>query len=128
MEKGRFRGDLYFRLNALQIMIPPLRERKEDILLLFKEFMKEDYLRVGRREKELLENYQWPGNVRELENCALYYKTLGKLPEQFKDKGNFDKGVSDEDLQYRFKSSVLKILMKYNTLGHGVGRMAVLDY
>ena len=115
MEKGRFRGDLYYRLNALQIMIPPLRERKEDILLLFKEFMKEDYLRVGRREKELLENYQWPGNVRELENCALYYKTLGKLPEQFKDKGNFDKGVSDEDLQYRFKSSVLKILMKYNT-------------
>lgn len=95
VEKGRFRGDLYYRLNALQIMIPPLRERKEDILLLFKEFMKEDYLRVGRREKELLENYQWPGNVRELENCALYYKTLGKLPEQFKDKGNFDKGVSD---------------------------------
>lgn len=128
VEKGRFRGDLYYRLNALQIMIPPLRERKEDILLLFKEFMKEDYLRVGRREKELLENYQWPGNVRELENCALYYKTLGKLPEQFKDKGNFDKGVSDEDLQYRFKSSVLKILMKYNTLGHGVGRMAVLEY
>ncbi|MFR8040371.1 MAG: sigma 54-interacting transcriptional regulator, partial [Anaerovoracaceae bacterium] len=75
VEKGRFRGDLYYRLNALQIMIPPLRERKEDILLLFKEFMKEDYLRVGRREKELLENYQWPGNVRELENCALYYKT-----------------------------------------------------
>lgn len=128
VEEGRFRSDLYYRLNALQIIIPPLRERKEDILLLFKEFMKGDYPRIGREERKLLENYRWPGNVRELENCALYYKTLGKLPEQFKNKEHFEKGASDEDLQSRLKLSVLRILMKHNTLGHGVGRITMLKY
>lgn len=127
VEKGRFRSDLYYRLNALQIMIPPLRERRGDVLLLFKEFMQEDYLRVGRRERELLENYSWPGNVRELENCSLYYKTLGKLPQQFAEEPSPAKAETDEDIQERLKMSVLKILMRRNALGHGVGRMAVLE-
>lgn len=127
VEKGRFRSDLYYRLNALQIMIPPLRERRGDVLLLFKEFMQEDYLRVGRRERELLENYSWPGNVRELENCSLYYKTLGKLPQQFAEESSPAKAETDEDIQERLKMSVLKILMRRNALGHGVGRMAVLE-
>ena len=95
--------------------------------MLFKEFMQEDYLRVGRRERELLENYSWHGNVRELENCSLYYKTLGKLPQQFAEEPSPAKAETDEDIQERLKMSVLRILMRRNALGHGVGRMAVLE-
>ncbi|MDD6043392.1 MAG: sigma 54-interacting transcriptional regulator [Eubacteriaceae bacterium] len=81
--EGNFRNDLYFRLNALQIRVPALRERKADIPTLFKMFMGSDYASVGTETVKKLQQYSWPGNVRELENCALYYKTLGQLPEHF---------------------------------------------
>ena len=126
VEQGNFRSDLYFRLNTLQLTIPPLRERREDILPLFHEFIKEDYGRVGQKDRELLLNYGWPGNVRELENCALYYKTLGKLPAQLRDKQMQTRGERDDDMKERLRRSVLEVLMKKNSLGHGVGRMAVL--
>jgi transcriptional regulator with PAS, ATPase and Fis domain len=72
---GRFREDLYYRLAVLELHIPPLRERREDIALLAKHFLQNFEARVGRRlsgfTAELLqavEAYDWPGNVRELEN------------------------------------------------------------
>lgn len=74
--KGTFRFDLYYRLNVLRLSIPPLRERGEDVLLLFKRFMA-DFLHCSPEEiliddggMQLLCNYQWPGNVRELRNVA----------------------------------------------------------
>jgi len=75
VKNGKFRQDLYFRLNTFDITIPPLRERKEDIQLLFRHFLKEygvDEKRIKEFErngtiKRFLE-YNWPGNVRELEN------------------------------------------------------------
>ncbi len=74
VREGRFREDLYFRLNVVPITIPPLRERQEDILPLIRHFL-DKYRRKYRREKELdagavegLLKYSWPGNVRELEN------------------------------------------------------------
>ena len=75
VKKGKFRQDLYFRLNTFDITIPPLRERREDIPLLSKHFLKEygvDDKRIREFErngtiKRFLE-YNWPGNVRELEN------------------------------------------------------------
>ena len=70
-----FREDLYYRLSVIPIMMPPLRERKEDIPLLIKSFLQrfnsEKQRRVrdlDRQSTELLSNYEWPGNVRELEN------------------------------------------------------------
>lgn len=73
---GRFRDDLYYRLNVFSIFVPPLRERKTDILLLADHFV-EKY--AGEHEKmvkristpaiDMLMAYHWPGNVRELENC-----------------------------------------------------------
>ncbi len=131
VEKGEFRRDLYYRLNALQIVIPPLRERSEDILLLLNEFMGSDYLKVSEEDRRVLQNYVWPGNVRELENCALYFKTLGKLPKQFSaaappDAAEKD-GHSDEEIQRELAEAVLDILFRKNALGHGTGRMAVLD-
>jgi Nif-specific regulatory protein len=75
VEKGQFREDLFYRLNVISISIPPLRERKEDIPLLFEHFWKRatnKELEIPAGEKselyEILMNYSWPGNVRELEN------------------------------------------------------------
>jgi len=73
--EGRFRRDLYFRLNVLTLRMPPLRERRQDILLLIDHFLDRTARTNGTRKtfsedavKALL-NYDWPGNVRELENC-----------------------------------------------------------
>jgi two-component system, NtrC family, nitrogen regulation response regulator NtrX len=71
--QGLFRQDLYFRLNVIPIHIPPLRERKEDITLLFYHFLKEqgiENLRLEDTATELLLSHDWPGNVRELKNLA----------------------------------------------------------
>lgn len=75
MEEGRFRQDLYYRLNVIPLRIPPLRDRKEDIPLLVDRFIKDSALKEGEREKQVTEealailmNYNWPGNVRELKN------------------------------------------------------------
>jgi two-component system nitrogen regulation response regulator NtrX len=72
---GRFREDLYFRLNVIPIFVPPLRERGTDIALLADHFMAEFAREYGRRPKRLdagaatgLQSYRWPGNVRELRN------------------------------------------------------------
>lgn len=78
-ERGEFRKDLYYRLNVLPLKIPPLRERRDDILGLI------DYLKKSFKSnfdftqdaKEILANYSWNGNVRELRNCVEYLVNLG---------------------------------------------------
>jgi transcriptional regulator with GAF, ATPase, and Fis domain len=75
MKEGRFREDLFYRLNVFPITIPPLRERREDIPPLVWHFVNELGQRMGRRIEsihgptmEAFKNYSWPGNVRELRN------------------------------------------------------------
>jgi DNA-binding NtrC family response regulator len=95
--QGRFREDLYYRLNVIPLNLPPLRERKDDIPLLVKHFMakyrqegNEQATGFSRRSMNLLMNYKWPGNVRELENlvervlvlCESTEVELGDLPER----------------------------------------------
>jgi Nif-specific regulatory protein len=77
LEEGIFREDLYYRLNIFPIYLPPLRERKTDILLLADFFLekysgkyKKDVRRISTPAIDTLMRYHWPGNVRELENCA----------------------------------------------------------
>ncbi len=77
VEKGDFRTDLYYRLNAFSLYVPPLRERTEDILILARHFLatfSKEYSKTiegfSREAEELLERYQWPGNVRELKNMV----------------------------------------------------------
>jgi DNA-binding NtrC family response regulator len=77
IQEGKFRNELYYRLNVVSISLPPLRERPEDIVLLVRHFFEElsrTYNRpVPRVAPELiraLEAYDWPGNVRELRNCV----------------------------------------------------------
>jgi transcriptional regulator with GAF, ATPase, and Fis domain len=74
--EGRFRQDLYYRLNVFPILVPPLRDRLEDIPVLVRHFAEKHGNRAGRppcvisnRVVEALQGYSWPGNVRELENC-----------------------------------------------------------
>jgi diguanylate cyclase (GGDEF)-like protein len=76
VNKGAFREDLFYRLNAITINVPPLRERKEEITLLVQSFIKtfskengKNVMNVAPDALELLINYNWPGNVRELRNC-----------------------------------------------------------
>lgn len=73
VQEGKFREDLYFRLNVVHIQMPPLRERREDIPLLATAFLKEfarennkEFKPLSRDALEAVRNYQWPGNVREL--------------------------------------------------------------
>jgi DNA-binding NtrC family response regulator len=75
MEEGRFRADLYYRLNVLSIYLPPLRERREDIPILVRRFIKEfssqhdrTFHGISAAAMEILMSYPWPGNVRELRN------------------------------------------------------------
>lgn len=120
VQKGLFRLDLYYRLNVFSIMIPPLRERKEDIPLLIDHFMvcynKElnmEIRNLSAQAANILLNYPWPGNVRELQNCLQSAMILARegtlttehLPMRIKgyhaqepDKSLSDKGL-DENLR-----------------------------
>src|SRR5512138_2067793 len=93
-EKGKFREDLYYRLSTVPIRVPALRDRKEDIILLFRKFVidfaeryKTTPVQLDDEAKNLLINYPWPGNVRELKNIAEQISVLSQ-----------DKLVTDREL------------------------------
>jgi len=76
VREGRFREDLYYRLNVVPLLVPPLRDRREDVPLLVQHFVRlyaekngKNITGCTRRALELLGDYSWPGNVRELENA-----------------------------------------------------------
>jgi len=94
VKNGKFRDDLYYRLNTVPIYVPPLRERKEDIFLLFRKFCVDfaekhriDPIQLNDEARVLLEHYSWPGNIRELKNLA---EQLSILSEE--------RSISAEDL------------------------------
>ena len=105
IEAGNFREDLYYRLNVVNIEIPPLRDRKEDIPLLVAAFVKEiaednDKIVEGVDSKVMmtLYNYSWPGNVRELRNCIESAIVMGKTNIiEVDDLPPFIRDNSDED-------------------------------
>ncbi len=84
-QKGKFREDLYYRLNTVPIRVPALRDRKEDIIFLFRKFVvdfaeryKTTPVQLDDEAKNLLNNYSWPGNVRELKNIAEQLSVLSE--------------------------------------------------
>jgi transcriptional regulator with GAF, ATPase, and Fis domain len=96
----RFREDLYYRLNVMEIVLPPLRERGDDVLLLARDFLRRHALRLGRERMSLspeadalLMAYPWPGNVRELNNEMERAASLAP-----------DLAVRREDLSERIRS------------------------
>lgn len=96
INEGKFREDLYYRLNTVPINVPPLRERREDIYLLFRKFtsdFSEKYrtplITLDAEAIEMLKNYSWPGNIRELKNIAEQVSVLSQ-----------DKVVSGAEMQH----------------------------
>lgn len=88
IKKNKFREDLYYRLNTVEIHLPPLRERNEDILLIFRKFASdfaEKYhqpsLRLLPDAQELMKKYRWPGNIRQLRNLAEQISVIEKERE-----------------------------------------------
>ncbi|MEI6575867.1 MAG: sigma-54 dependent transcriptional regulator [Bacteroidota bacterium] len=88
IDTGKFRQDLYYRLSTVPIYVPPLRERKEDILLLFRKFaadFAENYrmppISLAPEAAELFVNYRWPGNIRQLKNITEQISIIEKVRE-----------------------------------------------
>jgi transcriptional regulator with PAS, ATPase and Fis domain len=117
VNQGRFRQDLYYRLSTVPIRVPALRDRKEDILILFRKFavdFAEKYktapVQLDEEAKNLLINYPWPGNVRELKNIAEQVSVLSK-----------EKLVTAKDLAKFLpvhSSNRLPVLVHTNGKGH----------
>jgi transcriptional regulator with PAS, ATPase and Fis domain len=88
LERGKFRADLYYRLNTVPIYLPPLRERKEDIQLLFRKFANDfaakyrmPVIRLAPDAVQVLESYYWPGNIRQLKNVTEQISIIEKNRE-----------------------------------------------
>ncbi len=112
VSKGTFRGDLFFRLNVIQIEVPPLRARGNDVLVLAQRFVRQlaeqshkDVRGISSRAAEKLVAYTWPGNVRELRNCIERAVTMtehddlmvGDLPERVRNSNPTTFTVTDND-------------------------------
>jgi DNA-binding NtrC family response regulator len=116
MKEGRFREDLYYRLNVIPIVIPPLRERREDIPVLAQYFMrrfaaetKKIFSEISVDAEAKLVGYPWPGNVRELANVIERAAVLGDGPE-----------ITSEDLPLRIAANDLESLAGTLSYRHAV--------
>ncbi len=129
IQEGRFREDLYYRLNVIEIYIPPLRERKEDIPLLVQHFIdlcnKENNRNVRGMDEEAMKaimEYPWYGNVRELRNvieravilCNDEWITLKDLPDKIKAGKHIGGSTLKDTLGYYEKKIILERLSQYN--------------
>ncbi len=132
VEQGKFREDLFYRLNVLPINIPTLRERKEDIISIMESFITKKQLEISDEVKNVLLNYKWPGNVRELQNVAAYIELMSdgtvkleNLPFYILNKNmDFEKELQMIKGKCSLTSSVqiMKIIEEKNLLNEGVGR------
>jgi DNA-binding NtrC family response regulator len=124
VEEGTFREDLYYRLNVVNITIPPLRERREDIPMLVQHFIKKyctsmsrDLISIDPAALKRIEEYDFPGNVRELENMIERAIVVGNGKEiRLKDLP-LEKDIitdSNDSLSELEKKYVLQTLNKYN--------------
>lgn len=127
VQQGKFREDLYYRLNVFSIFVPPLRERKDDIPLLAYHFLKQFTSAMNKKisdfEPEAIDfmvNYNWKGNVRELENAierAVVVCTEDKIrPEDlpFRQQPNFVASSDDKSLAGMEKVHIAKVLIENN--------------
>lgn len=122
VDAGRFREDLYYRINVLRIPLPPLRERPGDIRLLVDYFTRDDW-QVSQGFMQVLENYSWPGNVRQLQNALERAKILAEddclqvewLPPEIvraSHAGAFTPGPADGNLETVTKQHIAETLAR----------------
>lgn len=129
VKKGKFREDLFYKLNTYTINVPPLRERKSDILLLAEYFVNKFSAVINKPVKSIspetadfLTEYDWPGNVRELENAIERAVVIGKekvivikdLPFDLSSKAKTGREESEMSLSAMEKKYILKILNENN--------------
>lgn len=128
-KEGKFRSDLFYRLNVVPIQIPPLRERKKDIIPLvlnfiqdFNQEIKRSYKGISQRAAQAITNYPWPGNIRELKNIierimALYVAEeiiYSHLPVEIKKYQKFPDSQITEEIMHETSSLTLdQIERKY---------------
>ena len=112
---GRFREDLYYRLNTVPIRVPALRDRKEDVYLLFRKFAvdfaeryKSPPVQLDEEAQQVLKNYPWPGNVRQLKNIADQISVLAQ-----------DKNISGDQLRKFLPETNFTRLPALSTAGSG---------
>ena len=121
IEEGKFRPDLFYRLNVFHIELPPLRDRREDIPLLVNHFVRKFSLamnkkinRVAPRAMDLLQQQTWPGNVRELENAVERAMVVAQEPEirgqDFVFKQQAPAAGSANSLEEMEKAHILRVL------------------
>ncbi len=137
VNEGKFRYDLYYRINILNIFIPPLRERRNDIPTLIKYYL-EKYspnkpMHISPKAMELLLNHSWPGNVRQLENIIerITLTVSGNtvfdhnLPQEFRVQGNYFLDIGND---YCFETAISEveksILIKALTISRGNKKLA----
>ncbi len=122
LQEGTFREDLYYRLNAVRITLPPVRERSDDLLLLITHFLKkfspEKELMISPDSLKLLTRYRWPGNIREIENVMERAVLLAKgsaiepghLPAELQQENEDIAGIlSLDELERQHISRVLRV-------------------
>ncbi|HUX93527.1 MAG TPA: sigma-54 dependent transcriptional regulator [Ignavibacteriaceae bacterium] len=128
VKTGKFREDLYYRLNVFSIVIPPLRERRDDIPLLASFFLKKFSLvmnkpakKISKEAMDFLVHYDWPGNVRELENAMERAMVIGKVDTIIVDDlpfhvsaNNFSNDENGKSLSAMEKKYIFKILNENN--------------
>ncbi|WP_456272347.1 sigma-54 interaction domain-containing protein [Bacillus sp. AK031] len=130
IEEKLFRQDLYYRINVVPFVVPPLKERIEDIPLLSKKFIGKASEKSGKRIKgidpevlQILNNYSWPGNIRELENvieASTYFTSDGiitkeSLPPYMKSQSPYELGEKNlrDIMEETEKKVILQTLKKY---------------
>jgi len=133
IEAGRFREDLYYRINVMNIHLPPLRERKDDLPILVNHFIEEFNEKFNRSIKhfsssafDILMDYNWPGNIRELENviehcfvlCSSDVIQIEHLPKRLRE-GNFHLATNNPSnslshIKDAEKNIIINILQKHN--------------
>jgi DNA-binding NtrC family response regulator len=125
VNSGRFREDLFYRLNVVELNVPPLRERREDILPLAAQFIAEfakGRARFSESVAACLQNYAWPGNVRELRNAMERAVLLSRselilpehLPSRVRAAGEQPATAPAEQLEEIERDAILQALRKHN--------------
>ncbi|CZR96510.1 MULTISPECIES: sigma-54 interaction domain-containing protein [unclassified Clostridioides] len=131
IREGKFREDLYYRLNVLPIDVPSLKNRKEDIITLMNFFLKHN-IRLSPEVVTILEKYNWPGNIRELQNVASYVSLMcdsmvfkDDLPPYIKtDISNYEDGFGYTKKELE---DILRVLYERRDSASGVGRGFIIE-
>lgn len=139
---GKFRSDLYYRLKVLQLELPPLRTRKEDIPILVEHFLKRRRFKdsISKEAMNTLCRYDWPGNVRELENTIDYLTIMAegtiKVEEiPFANEYPYEsepaisgsqRAVPQEDLGINGETFILKQIYRAKVNGYNIGRRTLV--